>query len=65
MISACRPSVQEQTLHYGIGAGWYQEGKTPQEMINDFNACKSLARENDNNPFIENDCMRSKGYTVK
>lgn len=64
-IIGCRPSVQDHTLHYGVGAGWYHEGKSSEEMIKDFDECRALARENDNDPFVENDCMKSKGYTLK
>ena len=65
LLCACRPTVNDQTLHYGIGAGWYHAEKSSEEMLQDFDECQSRAKQEDNNPLISNDCMRSKGYILK
>ena len=65
LLCACGPTVKDQTLHYGIGAGWFHAEKSSEEMLQDFDECQSMAKQNDNNPLISNDCMRSKGYILK
>lgn len=65
LLCACNPTVKDQTLHYGFGAGWYHAEKSSEEMLEDFDECQSMSRENDNNPLIANECMRSKGYILK
>ena len=64
-LCTCGPTIKDQTIHYGIGAGWYHEGKSSEEMLKDFDECQSRAKQNDNDPLIGNDCMRSKGYVLR
>jgi len=65
LFSACGPKVQDQTLRYGIGTGWYHADKSSEEMLQDFDECHSKALQEDNNPLITQDCLRDKGYILK
>ena len=67
LLFACGPVVQDHTVRpvTSLGAGWYHEGKSSEEMLHDYETCESLQRQNDNDPFVKNDCMRQKGYVLK
>jgi|WetSurMetagenome_2_1015567.scaffolds.fasta_scaffold100473_2 hypothetical protein len=66
-FSACGPAVRDHTINSAtsFGAGWYHEGKSPEEMLHDYDVCQSLARQKDDDPFVKNDCMKQKGYILK
>jgi hypothetical protein len=67
LLFACGPSIQNHTITSAasFGAGWYHEGKSPEEMLHDYAACQSLARQKDDDPFVKSDCMKQKGYVLK
>jgi len=65
LFCACGPTVKDQKLHYGIGSGWYHPEKSSDEMLQDFDECQLKAKQEDNNPLITQDCLRSKGYILK
>lgn len=47
------------------GQGWYQEGKTPEQMNSDYFSCKAQAmnaRDMADQTLSEMYCMQSKGY---
>ena len=64
---ACGPVIQDHTVRSpaSLGAGWHHEGKSSEEMVHDYDECESLARQNDNDPFVKSDCMKQKGYVLK
>jgi hypothetical protein len=66
-LFACGPAIQDHTIRSktSLGAGWYHEGKSSEEMLHDYDACQSLARQKDDDPFVRNDCMKQKGYVLK
>jgi hypothetical protein len=63
-ICGCRPVVQDDTIHYWTGTGWYHEQKTPEEMMKDLDDCETLARQKDD-PFLKKECMMDRGYELK
>ena len=63
-ICGCAPEVQDNTIQYWTGTGWYQEGKTPEEMSKDLDECEALGRQQDD-PFVRRDCMRDRGYVLQ
>jgi hypothetical protein len=34
-------------------------------MLHDYDECQSLARQQDDDPFVKSDCMKQKGYVLK
>ena len=64
---ACGPAIHDHTISSvtSFGAGWYHEGKSPEEMLHDYDACQALARQKDDDPFVKSDCMKQKGYVLK
>ena len=66
-LFACGPEIQDHTIRSvtSFGLSWYHEGKSSEEMLQDYDECQSLAREKDDDPFVKSDCMRQKGYVLK
>jgi hypothetical protein len=66
-LFACGPEIHDHTIRSvtSFGASWYHEGKSSEEMQHDYDECQSLAREKDNDPFVQSDCMKQKGYVLK
>jgi len=66
-LFACGPGIHDHTIRSvtSLGPGWYHEGKSSEEMLHDYDECQSLARQQDDDPFVKSDCMKQKGYVLK